>query len=56
MNEEIEKISRKLAQGRQYRSVTSMSLADMGGRTFQSFKPDRFLDPLSGYRMPEGYC
>ena len=32
-------------------AVTSTSFADSGSRTFQSFKPDRFLDKISLYRM-----
>ncbi len=32
-------------------AVTSQSFADMGGRTFQSFKPDRFLETLKDYRL-----
>lgn len=32
-------------------AVTSTSYGDMGGRTFQSFKPDRFLDQIASYRL-----
>ena len=32
-------------------AVTSTSFADSGSRTFQSFKPDRFLDTISAYKM-----
>lgn len=32
-------------------AVTSTSFADSGSRTFQSFKPDRFLDTISFYKM-----
>lgn len=34
-------------------AVTSTSFADSGSRTFQSFKPDRFLETISIYRMPK---
>ena len=32
-------------------AVTSTSYGDMGGRTFQSFKPDRFLDQIAEYKL-----
>ena len=32
-------------------AVTSTSFGDMGGRTFQSFKPDRFLEQIKDYKM-----
>lgn len=32
-------------------AVTSTSYGDMGGRSFQSFKPDRFLETISFYKM-----
>ena len=31
-------------------AVTSTSFADIGSRTFQSFKPDRFLDQIASYK------
>ena len=34
-------------------AVTSTSFIDSGSRTFQSFKPDRFLDTISIYKMPK---
>lgn len=34
-------------------AVTSTSFLDSASRTYQSFKPDRFLDPISKYKLVE---